>query len=740
VTDLSLVLVDDVGTAFFAAAEREALRGLGQVADVTYVRRPIPGKEHTHDAHEILMGPGASLLDMIRAGVERASTPRVAVIEVSALASFAGAAGLALELLDDDIDFVAAQVAAPGGAVLFRDGALALDGTPRFASSDGLGSELRTHRPTLICDPRAFAADRDMLLASWRRGPMARDATSVAELAWRVWLLGGRAVASETVTVVATRDVLPRAGRAWKASLGRLLEDETLRRTPEGADTEGALAAPRVATRLLRASGLDQPGQAAGLALREEVQHARSRQDQDLLWEGLLVESWESGGRAAGGRRRVAVLCSDAIGASMAGPAIRTIELARVLGREADVRIAARFGEGSAGDLPCPLHELTDETVIELLGWADALVLQGPLTDWHRAVLRSRLPIAIDLYDPLNLEALESVDPDTLVPYTTNLLRDQLWRGDYFFCASERQRDFWLGMLAATGRITPGRYEEHPDLDGLIGIVPYGISEEAPERVGEGVRAELDGVGPDDPLFVWNGGIWQWFDPDLLVLAIERLRAELPDVRALFMGIQRPGSELTEEAHRLVALIDEHGLRDRNVFVRDWTPYAERADTYLDATAVVSLHHAHIETRFSFRTRLLDCIWAATPIICTAGDVLAPIVRDEGIGIAVPANDLDAIVDALRKLATEPGLVADMRARLRALAHRYHWEVAAAPLVEWCARTPVRRDERFVVTGLDPALAGTPVLAPPSLGLKALVPRPVRQHVLGPLKRRLLSG
>ncbi len=177
-------------------------------------------------------------------------------------------------------------------------------------------------------------------------------------------------------------------------------------------------------------------------------------------------------------------------------------------------------------------------------------MIQGPVTDWHRDVLRSDLPIAVDLYDPLNLEALESVDPDLLVPYTTNLLRDQLWRGDYFFCASERQRDFWLGMLAACGRITPGRYEEDPDLNGLIGIVPYGIATETPTRVGNGVRAEL-GIGADDPLFVWNGGIWKWFDPDLMVLAIERLRHEIPAVRGLFMGIRRPGSELTEEARRL---------------------------------------------------------------------------------------------------------------------------------------------------------------------------------------------
>jgi glycosyltransferase involved in cell wall biosynthesis len=494
----------------------------------------------------------------------------------------------------------------------------------------------------------------------------------------------------------------------------------------------------RIAARLLRESGLVGGDVRAALDLRGEIQQARRVPDAELHREHLLVDAWDPvGGESR--RRRVAFLCSDSIGTSMAGPAIRSIELARVLARSCDVRIASRLGDALPADLPCPLHDLTDATVAEILLWADAVVVQGPLTDWHREILRSDLPVAVDLYDPMHLEALESVDPELLVPYATNLLRDQLWRGDYFFCASERQRDFWLGMLAANGRITPGRYEEDSDLDGLIGVVPFGITAEAPRRVGPGIRAELAGIGPEDPLFVWNGGIWQWFDPELLVLAIDRLRDELPDVRALFMGIRRPGAELTDEARRLVRLIDKRGLRDSNVFVRDWTPYAERADTYLDATAVVSLHHAHIETRFSFRTRLLDSIWSATPIICTSGDVLAPIVRDEDIGITVPAGDLDAIVDALRALATDRERVAEMRARLRELAPRYHWDVAAAPLVEWCGRTTARREERFPVTGLDPALSQLPLLPVPGLGLKAIFPRPVRQHVLGPLKRRLLE-
>ncbi len=171
----------------------------------------------------------------------------------------------------------------------------------------------------------------------------------------------------------------------------------------------------------------------------------------------------------------------------------------------------------------------------------------------------------------------------------------------------------------------------------------------------------------------------------------------------------------------------ENGHRTPSERIPIWTPLVSSACTTRISRLVSRFAH-----------RLLDCIWSATPIICTAGDVLAPVVQSEEIGIVVPAGDLDAIVAALHSLATDRERVTDMRCRLRALAPRFRWHASAAPLVAWCERLPSREAERFAVTGLDPALGSSPQLPTSSAaGLKMLIPRPVRQHVLGPLKRRL---
>ena len=60
-----------------------------------------------------------------------------------------------------------------------------------------------------------------------------------------------------------------------------------------------------------------------------------------------------SHGARRGERARVAILCSDTLGVSMAGPAIRAVEIARALGDEFECVIAAREVDPRART-PCP--------------------------------------------------------------------------------------------------------------------------------------------------------------------------------------------------------------------------------------------------------------------------------------------------------------------------------------------------------------------------------------------------
>ena len=102
------------------------------------------------------------------------------------------------------------------------------------------------------------------------------------------------------------------------------------------------------------------------------------------------------------------------------------------------------------------------------------------------------------------------------------------------------------------------------------------------------------------------------------------------------------------------ALADELGLAGRNVFFNEgWVDYSERQNFLLEANVGVTVHFDSAETRFSFRTRALDYLWAGLPIVATDGDAFAELIEREGLGLTVPAEDPEALEEALYRLLTD---------------------------------------------------------------------------------------
>ena len=137
---------------------------------------------------------------------------------------------------------------------------------------------------------------------------------------------------------------------------------------------------------------------------------------------------------------------------------------------------------------------------------------------------------------------------------STDVLNEQLRRGDFFLCASEKQRDFWLGQLAAVGRINPATYDRGENLEGLLAVAPFGVSDEPPRHTRPVLRGVVPGIGEGDKVVLWGGGIYNWFDPLTLLRAVDKLRGRLPEVRLYFLGPQA-----SEPARRR----DEDGRRRR---------------------------------------------------------------------------------------------------------------------------------------------------------------------------------
>ena len=397
-------------------------------------------------------------------------------------------------------------------------------------------------------------------------------------------------------------------------------------------------------------------------------------------------------------RRRVAVLTTEPLGARLAGPAIRAVELGRVLAAEFEVVVAS-----TAPDADGEGWQSLDVAALRLLAArCEVVVLGGDILAANPWLATAGPAIVVDLYDPFHLEQLEQardlgIDGRRRVVFgTIDALNAEAILGDTFLCAAGRQRDLWLGHLAACGRVNPTTYDADPSLRELLRIVPFGVPSEPPVTGEPALRGVVDGIGFDDEILLWGGGIYNWFDPVTLIKAVDVLRVERPNVRLVFMGAQHPNPAVAtmRAAVEARAISAERGLTGVHVFFSDafssgWIPYADRGRYLREATIGVSTHHDHIETEFSFRTRILDYFWAGLPVVTTRGDALAAVVDVAGAGRTVAPGDVDGLAAALGELLGDASALQAAAAASARLADDYRWSVVAQPLVEFC-RNPYR--------------------------------------------------
>jgi len=166
-------------------------------------------------------------------------------------------------------------------------------------------------------------------------------------------------------------------------------------------------------------------------------------------------------------------------------------------------------------------------------------------------------------------------------------------------------------------------------------------------------------------------------------------------VRLFFMGVKHPNSDVPEMSAVSEArlLANQLGVNNKNVFFNEtWVPYEERQNYLLEADVGVSTHFAHVETKFSFRTRILDYLWAGLPIVSTEGDSFGDLVGTENLGASIPERDEQAIVDALEMLLFNDDAYVTAKANVMRVREQFTWERALKPLVDFCEAPMIAAD------------------------------------------------
>lgn len=394
-------------------------------------------------------------------------------------------------------------------------------------------------------------------------------------------------------------------------------------------------------------------------------------------------------------KSKILIITLEPIGKKMAGPAIRALEIGKRLCRDFEVTVAStvKVEDGiDKSSLPpnLKLVEGAGKKMIARLALIhSAIFIQANVLKPFPFLGNMDKHLIVDLYDPYLFSVLVQYKDDPVQAESSyrlmhQVLEKHMIKADFTVCASERQRDYWLGRFCALGRLNPEIYAVDRSLRKLIDVVPYGVPEEIPTKLpGKGLRERLPQLG-DAPVLLWGGGIWDWFDPLTVINAVHQALQERPDLKLVFMGTKSPNPkvpvmDMTEKARRLC---DELEMTGKSAFFLDgWVPYQERASCLLDATVAVSAHFDLPETRFSFRTRVLDYFWCSMPILTTEGDRLADLIAAKGAGFALPYQDVAswkaAILEMTGKNSQE---LQKVKEASRALGQEFLWDKNVEPL------------------------------------------------------------
>jgi glycosyltransferase involved in cell wall biosynthesis len=399
---------------------------------------------------------------------------------------------------------------------------------------------------------------------------------------------------------------------------------------------------------------------------------------------------------------RVLIISNDVVGTQMAGPGIRTWELAKVLASENTVTLLTP-SQTDLRHARVSIGLATQSAVANCLDSHDVVIGQGQILS--RYPLLSRHPIVkiVDLYDPAPIGFLETAPCGTMKTQMEthhSLVHDYydyLRAGDVFLCASQRQWDFWAGMLTAAGRINPAAYERDRMLRDLLIVAPYGVPGTPPAHRKQVLKSVWPGIEREDVVVLWGGGLWEWFDPVAAVEAMQLVHEKRKDVKLFFMGVKRPNASVTTSltAERTIARAEQLGLSNRCVFFNEWAPYHERENFLLEADLGLNIHRHNLETRFSFRTRMMDYIWAGLPIITTEGDPLSDLVKDSRLGMTVPCGSVELLANAILQAADSSELRREWRANCLSTAQAFSWDRVFEPVVAWCRSPRQARDKAY---------------------------------------------
>ena len=368
---------------------------------------------------------------------------------------------------------------------------------------------------------------------------------------------------------------------------------------------------------------------------------------------------------------RVLLVCPEPLGHGQpAGVGIRFLEIARVL---RDDGHAVTILSPDAGALEgCRADFINPPTVARHSAEHDVAVLQGHVANGYY-MDATPIPTVIDLYDPFIVENLHyySERGAGVFSHDHMTLMNSLVRGDFFLCASETQRLFYLGALLAAGRLNPVLFEADPCAKSLIRLAPFGVQPPRDVATRDLYRPEI--------LF---GGIYDWYDPIMAIEAIALAREAVADITLTFTT--HPNPEITPQGKlaEAIAHVEKRGYE----FVKfePWVAYEKRAQFFDRFTLALLTFPRSLETDLSMRTRIYDYLWCGLPVVTSSAPGTDEILERYHAGRVIAQSTPRAFANEVVALLLAHETYYSMVRGTQQFVHEHQWAKTLEPLREFC--------------------------------------------------------
>lgn len=375
--------------------------------------------------------------------------------------------------------------------------------------------------------------------------------------------------------------------------------------------------------------------------------------------------------------KRIILISSHPISSRMAGPGIRYYKFAEHLSERFETLLLIP-NEGDIKPKNFEIKRISSGRWKEIKKRYDFLITQG-----YRIPLRILYSFEgkklLDLYTPMPVEYWEHIKNLGIIKrnlkYAKVIFKTYLIMklSDAILCANERQVFFYKGMLKAW------KLKERPFL-----IVPSGIDEDVSE---EKDYLKISGFRRnDEPIFLWNGGVWRWLDPFTPIRALKKLSDEGIKANILFVGKKTPVREERgiEIADEVIKECERLGISEQ-VFFGEWATYEDCLKLVSSSTGGICTFYKTLETEISFRTRFLDCLSAITPMIWTEGDYFSELIKSYEIGLVIKAEDIVEMKEAMKMLLNKE-IQNTMKEKIREFRKNFFWKKTLSPLMEFMSK------------------------------------------------------